>query len=385
MRALSSILQGHAIYNLVITCLTYSILLKKDCSMLYHLASQIKFHLSICSVVQYISFRAMAGLLSTLLFSILFGGWFIGRSTRFRSPARIATPANHRAKDNMPTMGGIFVIGAVVLNTLLWCNLADAKVWLFLLTIGGFGAIGFWDDWSKIHARKGISPQAKSILQVIAALAITSILLISHEISPTIHFPFFKNACLWLGIIFLLWASLVLVGCSNAVNLTDGLDGLAVGSLIPNFGTFTLIAYLAGHKEFAAYLCIPYAHTQEIAVIGAILIGASLGFLWYNSYPAQIFMGDVGSLALGAALAYMALVCKQELLLVLSGGLFVFETVSVIMQVLSYRFMGRKLFRMAPIHHHFELLGWPESRITARFGIISLVLCLLAVMTLKLR
>jgi phospho-N-acetylmuramoyl-pentapeptide-transferase len=327
----------------------------------------------------------MAGLLSTLLFSILFGGWFIGRSARFRSPARIATPENHRSKDNMPTMGGIFVIGAVVINTLLWCNLTDAKVWLFLLTIGGFGAIGFWDDWSKIHARKGISARSKFLLQVVVAILVVGTLLVLNEIEPAIYLPFFKHVCWHLGIFFLLWAVFVLIGCSNAVNLTDGLDGLAIGSLIPNFGAFTLIAYLAGHKEFAAHLLIAYAHTQEIAVVGAILIGASLGFLWYNSYPAQIFMGDVGSLALGASLAYIALVCKQEFLLVISGGLFVFETISVIMQVTSYRLFGRRIFRMAPFHHHFELLGWPESRITARFGIISLVLCLLAVMTLKLR
>jgi phospho-N-acetylmuramoyl-pentapeptide-transferase len=327
----------------------------------------------------------MAALLSTLLFSILFGGWFIGRSGRFRSVARLATPANHRSKDNMPTMGGIFVIGAVIINTLFWCNLHDAKVWFFLLTIGGFGAIGFWDDWSKISSRKGISASCKFSLQVLVAMVVIGGLIIANEIEPSVYFPFLKHMCLNLGAFFALWAIFVLIGASNAVNLTDGLDGLAIGSLIPNFGTFTLIAYLAGHKEFAGYLLIAYAHTQEIAVVGAILIGASLGFLWYNSYPAQIFMGDVGSLALGASLAYIALVCKQEFLLLISGGLFVFETISVIMQVTSYRLFGRRIFRMAPIHHHFELLGWPESRITARFGIISLVLCLLAVMTLKLR
>jgi phospho-N-acetylmuramoyl-pentapeptide-transferase len=176
-----------------------------------------------------------------------------------------------------------------------------------------------------------------------------------------------------------------MVATSNAVNLTDGLDGLAMGSLIPNFATFSIIAYLAGNTLFAEYLSIPYAGTGEIAVVGSILMGASLGFLWFNTYPAQIFMGDVGSLGLGAALALMALMVKQELLLVIAGGLFVMETVSVIMQVSSYKYRGKRLFKMAPIHHHFELLGWPESKITARFGIISLILCLLALITLKIR
>lgn len=352
--------------------------------MLYYLAYKIKFCLSIFNVVHYVSFRAMAALLSTLLFSILFGGWFIGKSGRFRSLARDATPAHHKLKDNMPTMGGIFVIGAVVVNTLLWCRL-DGKIWLFLATLLGFGLIGFWDDWSKIHRHKGISATCKFILQVSVALLVGVALILTHHIEPTVSLPFFKQVCWQWGSFFVLWAVFVFVGCSNAVNLTDGLDGLAIGSLIPNFGAFTLIAYLAGHKEFAAYLCIPYAQTQEIAIVGASLLGASLGFLWYNTYPAQIFMGDVGSLALGAALAYMALISKHELLLLISGGLFVFETVSVMMQVIARRMWGRKLFRMAPIHHHFELLGWPESRITTRFGIISLVLCLLAIMTLKLR
>jgi len=203
--------------------------------------------------------------------------------------------------------------------------------------------------------------------------------------STELIFPFFKHCRPDLGLFFIPWAVFILVGCSNAVNLTDGLDGLAIGSLLPNFATFTLICYLAGHYGIAHYLQIPFAGTAEIVVIGAILIGASLGFLWYNAYPAQIFMGDVGSLALGAGLALMAIMAKQELLLSISGGLFVLETVSVMVQVLSVRYLGKRIFKMAPIHHHFELLGWPESRITTRFGIISLVLCLLALITLKLR
>ena len=202
---------------------------------------------------------------------------------------------------------------------------------------------------------------------------------------PPFPFPFFKNLNPDLGLLFIPWAMFILVSMSNAVNLTDGLDGLAIGSLLPNFALFSLIAYLAGHFLIAAYLNIPFAGSAEIAVMGTTLIGASLGFLWYNAYPAQIFMGDVGSLALGAGLALMALMAKQELLLPISGGLFVLETVSVVLQVFVYKRWKTRIFKMAPIHHHFELIGWPEAKITTRFGIISLILCLVALMTLKLR
>jgi phospho-N-acetylmuramoyl-pentapeptide-transferase len=267
----------------------------------------------------------------------------------------------------------------------LWCDLANLQVWIFLFCIIGFGALGFWDDWNKIHAQKGISAQTKFILQLLVALAVVMSLIFFTSFSTELTFPFFKHYMPDLGLFFVPWAVFIIVGCSNAVNLTDGLDGLAIGSLLPNFATFALICYLAGHYGLAHYLHIPFAGTAEIAIIGAILIGSSLGFLWYNTYPAQIFMGDVGSLALGAGLALMAIMAKQELLLAISGGLFVLETVSVMLQVLSVRHFGRRMFKMAPIHHHFELMGWPESRITTRFGIISLVLCLLTLITLKLR
>jgi len=204
-------------------------------------------------------------------------------------------------------------------------------------------------------------------------------------IDTTISFPFFKSLQPDLGWFFIAWVMFILVGTSNAVNLTDGLDGLAIGSLMPNFATFSIICYLAGHYKIANYLHIPFAGSAEIAVLGSILVGASLGFLWYNAYPAQIFMGDVGSLALGSGLALMAIMAKQELLLPIAGGLFMVETISVMMQVFSFKYLGRRIFKMAPIHHHFELLGWPESKITVRFGIISLILCLLALVTLKLR
>ncbi len=354
--------------------------------MIFHLAQFLKPYLSFLNVVHYVSFRALAGLLSTLFTSILFGRWFIDTSKKFfRSVARERTPENHRAKNDMPTMGGLFIIGVVLINTLLWCNLTDLKVWLFLVLIIGFGLIGFWDDWFKIRYKRGISARLKFSMQCLVAFVVMFLLVTTHSIAPTVCFPFFKYGCFSVGSFFIIWSVFIIVGCSNAVNLTDGLDGLAIGALIPNFATFALMNYIAGHAFFSWYLQIPYAHSDQMAIIGAILVGASLGFLWFNTYPAQIFMGDVGSLALGAALAYLALVCKQELLLPIAGGLFVVETLSVIVQVLSYKFLGRRMFKMAPIHHHFELLGWPEARITTRFIIISLVLCLFALITLKLR
>ena len=354
--------------------------------MFYHLSLSLKQCISCFNVIHYVSFRAIAALLSSLGFSLLFGKWFISKSKiLFRSKSREFTPESHRKKDNMPTMGGIFILTVVTVSSLLWCDLCNPRVWIFLFGIISFGALGFWDDWSKIRQGKGISVRAKFISQWMIAFFIAMALVFFNVIPTTIVFPFFKNLQPDVGWVFIPWAMFVLVGCSNAVNLTDGLDGLAIGSLLPNFATFSVIGYLAGHFKIAAYLCIPFVMSAELTVIGAIMVGASLGFLWYNTYPAQIFMGDVGSLALGAGLAMMALMAKQELLLLIAGGLFVIETVSVIVQVVSFRLWGRRIFKMAPLHHHFELKGWQEAKIVTRFGIISFVLCLLALITLKLR
>ncbi len=354
--------------------------------MLYHLAHYLQQFYSAFNVVHYVSFRAIMSLLTALTLSFLWGEWFIDKSKQFfRSKARAWTPEHHKLKDNMPTMGGIFILMVILLTSLLWCDLSQPQVWIFLLCLIGFGAIGAWDDWYKITNNKGISARNKFIFQVIVAGTVIGLWLWSGDVLTTITIPFLKNYNPNIGWFFIPCAMFIMIGCSNAVNLTDGLDGLAIGSLIPNFATFSLIAYLAGHRFLSHYLHIPFAGTSELVVIGFILVGASLGFLWYNAYPAQIFMGDVGSLALGAGLAFMALMTKESLLLAISGGLFVIEVITVIMQVLSYKFFGKRIFKMAPIHHHFELLGWPESKITVRFGIISLVLCLLALITLKLR
>jgi phospho-N-acetylmuramoyl-pentapeptide-transferase len=371
--------------------------------MLYHVGLLLKNYWSVFNVIHYVSVRAIAALLSSLFLSLGLGAWFIEKSKLFfRAKAREYTPENHRAKDNTPTMGGVFVLLTVLINVLLWCNLAQPKVWIFLFCLLGFGALGAWDDIRKVRKSRGISAKTKFSLQVLLATAsvvawlysegalfsgftdVTDVAGFASQATELI-FPFAKNTHPDLGLFFIVWAVFVLVGTSNAVNLTDGLDGLAISSLLPNFAVFAAICYLAGHVQHASYLHIPYAGTAELAVVGASLIGASLGFLWYNTYPAQIFMGDVGSLSLGAALGIMALMAKSELLLALAGGLFVFEACSVILQVGSYKLRGKRLFKMAPIHHHFELIGWQESKITTRFGIISLVLCLLALMTLKLR
>ncbi|MCX5925268.1 MAG: phospho-N-acetylmuramoyl-pentapeptide-transferase [Candidatus Dependentiae bacterium] len=353
--------------------------------MLYHVALYLQPYWSALNVIHYVSVRAIMALLASLICSLVSGSWFIEKSkSLFRAKARENTPDTHRAKDYTPTMGGLFILMTVICNVLIWCNLTEPKVWLMLLCLIGFGIIGALDDISKIRVKKGISARTKCGLQLLVALAVTVAWLYGGG-TTTIAVPFAKHMHPDIGLFFIIWSMFVLVGTSNAVNLTDGLDGLAIGSLLPNFVLFSLICYLAGHKLLAFYLGIPFTGTAEITVIGASLIGASLGFLWYNTYPAQIFMGDVGSLSLGAGLGCMALMSKSELLLIIAGGLFVVETLSVILQVLSFRFRAKRIFKMAPIHHHFELLGWQESKITTRFGIISLVLCLLALITLKLR
>jgi phospho-N-acetylmuramoyl-pentapeptide-transferase len=354
--------------------------------MFYHLALYFKPYWSWLNVVHYVSFRAMAAFLSTLGLSFLTGGLFIEVANRLlRAPTRPWIPERHKAKGNLPTMGGIFIISLVVIDVLLWCDLTKPSVWLMIGLLIGFGAIGVHDDWAKIKQMGGISARLKFGLQCLISLIVVLIWFWGCDVTTTITLPFFKGMQLNIGWLFMPWAVFIIVGCSNAVNLTDGLDGLAIGSLIPNFALFSMLCYLAGNMVFADYLHIPYAGTAEIAIIGTILVAASLSFLWYNAYPAQIFMGDVGSLSLGAALAFMALLCKQELLLVISGGVFVAETLSVIIQLASLKVRGTRVFRMAPMHHHFELIGWQEAKITVRFGIISLILCILALITIKVR
>lgn len=354
--------------------------------MLYHLAHFLRPYHSFFNVLHYVSVRAIGAFLCTLLVSFIFGNWFIRISQRlFRAKAREWTPETHQVKNDTPTMGGLFMIGVFLVNALLWTNLANPGVWLFIWCVVSFGAIGFFDDYLKIKHRKGISSKLKFRLQLLASsLAVGGWY---WFVSPptTLCIPFFKQFAPELWLLIIPWGMFILIGTSNAVNLTDGLDGLATGPLIVNFSCFSLICYLAGHKQFASYLYIPYAGSAEIAILAAALVGALLGFLWYNTYPAQIFMGDVGSLPLGASLGLAALMARQEILLAITGGIFVMETLSVMIQVTSYRLWGKRVFRMAPIHHHFELMGWKETKITVRFWIISIILAVLALLTLKLR
>ncbi|MCF7900149.1 phospho-N-acetylmuramoyl-pentapeptide-transferase [Candidatus Babeliales bacterium] len=354
--------------------------------MLFHVAGYLKHNIASLNVVHYVSFRAMAALLSSLGLSFICGSWFIKKSQQFfKSKARPYTPHTHQLKNDMPTMGGIFIVFVVIMSTLLWCDLSQVIIWIALGCLVGFSLIGALDDWKKIHKKGGISARLKMGLQLSVALLVALSWIYFVQPSDQLCIPFFKNFNPSLGFLFVPWIVFVLVGTSNAVNLTDGLDGLAIGALLSNFGTFSLICYIAGHTALAGYLMIPFTGTSELAVFGASLCGASLGFLWYNTYPAQIIMGDVGSLGLGGVLAFMALACKQEVLLAIAGGLFVIETVSVMIQVFSLKYFGKRMFRMAPLHHHFELKGWPESKITVRFCIIAFILSLLALMTLKIR
>lgn len=354
--------------------------------MIYHLSQCLQSQYSFFNIFHYVSVRAICALLTSLLLSFIFGNRFIRFSqNNFRSKVREYTPQTHQTKNDTPTMGGLFVISIFVINALLWCNLTKINVWLITLCVVGFGLIGFLDDAYKIWYKKGISATAKFRLQILLALGLSCTWYFLANPDARICVPFFKNFMPYIGLALIPWATFIIVATSNAVNLTDGLDGLATGPLISNFAAMAIVAYLAGHIKFSNYLFIPYAGSAELTILAAAMIGGLLGFLWYNTYPAQIFMGDVGSLALGGGLAFIALMTRQELLLMISGGIFVAETVSVILQVASYKLTGKRIFLMAPLHHHFELRGWKEAKITVRFWIISIILCVLAILTLKIR
>lgn len=354
--------------------------------MIYHLSMYLKSAYKFFNIFHYVSVRAICAFLSSLIFSFILGNLYVKASQKkFRSKVREETPRYHQEKNYTPTMGGIFVLFIAVINILLWNNLSKINVWVLLACLIGFGFIGFLDDWSKIRFNKGISAKIKFNLQIMFSIIIMSAWYFLSQPNTQLCLPFFKDISPNLGWFIIPWGVLIIIGTSNAVNLTDGLDGLATGPLIFNLATFSMISYLAGHKYFANYLYIPFANSSEITIIGVSLIGALIGFLWYNTYPAQIFMGDVGSLALGACLALMTLMARQELLLFIAGGIFVAETLSVIIQVISFRTTGKRVFKMAPIHHHYELLGWSEPKITIRFWIISLILSILALLTLKIR
>jgi len=354
------------------------------------------------NIFKYITFRAFGAGVTAFLISVIIGGLMIRMLSRWQLKETINewAPPNHQSKSGTPTMGGVFVIAAVVISTLIWANLSNQFTWFVLALTVSYAMIGFIDDRMKLKSGKGMRARAKFSLQIVTGIIFVLVMLNIRKsftmslgineigIYPytSVIFPFIKHAVLNLGWLYLPFAVVVLVGASNAVNLTDGLDGLAIGPLAISAATYVIFAYLAGHFNFSRYLQIPYIQGGgELAVFLAALGGACLGFLWYNSHPAQVFMGDVGSLGLGAAIGSVALVIKQEVLLVIVGGLFVSEVLSVIIQVASFKLTGKRVFRMAPLHHHFELIGWSESKVVIRFWIISLVLALVALSTLKLR
>jgi phospho-N-acetylmuramoyl-pentapeptide-transferase len=361
--------------------------------MLYYLLYPLREHFAIFNVFRYITFRTAAAIVTALLLSWLMGPWFIRTLRRLSVGQNIRDvgPQAHQVKAGTPTMGGVLILFSVLIPTLLWGNLANHYVWVVILVSAAFGVIGFLDDYLKIRRRRnlGLTARAKFLLQILAGTAMGIALLFfpaEFRFNPELALPFFKNVVFNLGYFYIPFVVLVLVGASNAVNLTDGLDGLAIGATAVAAATYAVFTYVAGNIRFATYLQVPYVSgVGEVAVFCGALVGASLGFLWYNSHPAEVFMGDVGSLSLGAAIGSVAVLAKQEILLVVVGGLFVLEALSVIIQVASFKLTGRRVFRMAPLHHHFELSGWAEPKVIVRFWILSILFSLLSLSTLKLR
>ena len=359
--------------------------------MLYKLIYLLHLDYSWLRVFRYLTFRTILSALTSLILFFIFGQWAINRlrSMQIRQYIREDGPPNHMDKAGTPTMGGCIILPVIIVSSLMWGEIKNIYVWLIIFTIFGFGIIGFADDTLKM-ARKnshGLTVKTKLFFQVLVALSVAIILHLYPGFDSHLNVPFFKNVTPDLGLWYILFAVFIIVGSSNAVNLTDGLDGLAIGPIIIAFMSYLAFSYLAGRVDYASYLQIPYvAGSGELFVLCGAIVGAGLGFLWFNAYPAEIFMGDVGSLSLGATLGTVAVITKQELALIMVGGLFVFEALSVIFQVAYFKVTGgQRMFRMAPIHHHFELKGWPESKVTIRFWIIAIILALLSMSTLKLR
>lgn len=360
--------------------------------MLLMLADILAGYYTAFNVFQYLTFRAILGTLTALGIGLLVGPWLIRRLTRYQVGQQIREegPVSHYSKAGTPTMGGALMLVGIAVATLLWGDLGSRYVWIVLLTTLTFGGIGGVDDWLKLTrgSSEGLRARTKFLWQTVVGLIAGGVLYATAAtpIETTLILPLLKDFAVPLGLFFIPLTWLVVVGASNAVNLTDGLDGLAIMPTVLVAGALGVFAYASGNVNFADYLGIPYvAGAGELIVFVGALVGAGLAFLWFNTYPAQVFMGDVGALALGAALGMVAMVVRQEVVLFIMGGVFVAETVSVMLQVLWYKRTGRRIFRMAPLHHHFELKGWPEPRVIVRFWIISVVLVLVGLATLKLR
>ncbi|MBI5450545.1 MAG: phospho-N-acetylmuramoyl-pentapeptide-transferase [Gammaproteobacteria bacterium] len=343
-------------------------------------------------VFHYLTLRTILGVLTALVISFVIGPMIIRYLARLKAgqPIRDDGPQTHLVKAGTPTMGGLLILIAVTVSTLLWADLSNSKIWVVLLVTLAFGVIGWVDDYKKIVMRnpKGLSSRSKYLWQSVAGLGAAVYLFstVQYPSETQLIVPFFKGIVLEIGVLYILLAYFVIVGTSNAVNLTDGLDGLAILPAVMVAGALAVFAYVTGHVKFAEYLAIPHIPgVGEVAVFCGALVGAGLGFLWFNTHPAMVFMGDIGALAIGAALGTVAVVVRQELVLFIMGGVFVMETVSVMLQVASFKLTGKRIFRMAPLHHHFELKGWPEPRVIVRFWIITIILVLIGLATLKIR
>jgi len=346
------------------------------------------------NVTRYITFRTAAASLTAFAICMIFGPWLVRTLRDFQvgQIIRLEGPQSHRAKAGTPTMGGLLIVTAAIVPTLLWADLSSPYIWIAVLATIGFGAVGFLDDYLKITRRShhGLIPRYKMLGQIVVGLGVGIAVLMLAQKNPPLYntrliFPFFKNLIPDLGWFYVVFAVLVLVFASNGVNMTDGLDGLAISTFAVSAAAFTALAYVTGHAVLADYLLLVRFPTSELTIFCGALVGASLGFLWYNCYPAEIFMGDVGSLSLGGALGTVAILIKQELLLPIVGGVFVLEGMSVIIQVASFKLTGKRVFKMAPLHHHFELLGWSEPKVITRFLIVSIIFALFSLTTLKLR
>ena len=359
--------------------------------MLYIIAEFLVKYFSFFNIFKYITFRGIGALFTAFFIMMIFGNKFINFLSLIQKnsyPIREYTPESHINKSGTPCMGGVLIIISILISVLLWDNIKNIYIWLLVFVLISFGIIGGLDDYRKLKLSRGLSVKLKFSLQAI--LSIISIVIISkvcvEQHSTTLVFPFFKNLILDLGIFYFVFATCVITGSSNAVNLTDGLDGLAIGPIIIISAFFAIISYLVGNVVFANYLKLVYIkNAGEIAVFCSALIGAGLGFLWYNAPPARVFMGDTGSLSLGAVIGTISVITKHELVLFIAGFVFVFEAISVILQVISFKLMGKRVFKMAPIHHHFEKVGWSEPTIVVRFWILAIIFVLIGFASLKIR
>ncbi|MDE0909226.1 MAG: phospho-N-acetylmuramoyl-pentapeptide-transferase [Myxococcota bacterium] len=357
--------------------------------MLYHLLYPLSEAYGVFNVVRYITFRTAAATLTSLFICLVLGPWLIRKLSEMRigQPIREIGP-DHQAKEGTPTMGGLLILFSLLVSVLLWSELDQRMVWILVGLTAGYGVLGFIDDYQKVTqgSSAGISARTKLVWQVVFALGVAIAIYTDPAFDKELAVPFFKNFTPNIGIFYVPLAAFIIVAASNGVNLTDGLDGLAIGPVMITAATFLLLSYAAGHTGIAEYLNIKYVPgSGQLAIFCGAMVGGSLGFLWFNASPAELFMGDVGSLALGGALGTIAVLIRQEILLAVVGGIFVVETMSVIIQVASFKLTGKRVFLMAPIHHHFEKLGWAEQKIVVRFWIVSIILALVALSSLKLR